>query len=45
MLDNRIINKDYGKLFIKQLPSGVNANLGNINEVKERVNNFFNNQE
>jgi ATP-dependent DNA helicase DinG len=45
MLDNRIVNKDYGKLFIKQLPSGVDANLGNINEVKERVDNFFNKQE
>lgn len=45
MLDNRILLRKYGRQFINQLPNGVQANIGSIDEVKQRVDNFFNNSQ
>jgi ATP-dependent DNA helicase DinG len=42
LLDNRILTRKYGKQFVNQLPNGVEANVGNVEEVKKRTDNFFN---
>lgn len=41
MLDNRIMKRRYGKQFIHQLPNGVEAHYGKIDEIKTRVADFF----
>ena len=45
MLDNRILLRKYGKQFIGQLPNGVQANSGNLETVRKRIDNFFNNRQ